>query len=426
MAASAKFHLTRPQPKTPADQQEPTAIFLLLYSDGTQIKIPTGESVHPAEWDSAEQRAKVGGRGRLKLSERNALINATLTRIGKAAVACYDKGKAAGKLPTKDELRTAIKAEDPNAVAAQRPQPLPDFAEKLVRMVGLYAVNTIKSHNTTYQHLTRYAGLSRRPLEYAHFTREWVEKFGAWLSAGAGVREHMADGSVNKQLKILKEFLADAADRGRTPRIDVKGWGWKFVEPEVMALTAAELGRIEALEELPPYLENARCLWLLMAYTGLRYSDAMKLKPEHDKGDVLQLFPKKTTDIPAIVYVRKAARVLLNKCWAGELHEIANSTLNDYIKKVCQQAGIDELVEKITYYGQTSRPKKQVFKKYELVTCHTARRSQITLSFAKEIPLELIMMSAGHTNSKTTLRYNQNTVARQVEVSRRAWGEDLG
>jgi integrase len=424
LAASAKFHLTRPQPKTPANEQEPTAIFLLLYGDGKQIKLPTGESIHPAEWDSAEQRAKVGGRGRLKMSDGNALINATLARIGAAAVACYDRGKAAGQLPTRDELRAAIKAEDPNAKTIERPQPLPDFAARLTRMMGLYAANTIKSHNTTYQHLMRYANLSRRPLEYTHFTREWAEKFAAWLSAGAGVREHMADGSVNKQLKLFKEFLADAADRGRTPRIDVKGWSWKFVEPEVMALTAAEVGRIETLEGLPPYLENARCLWLLMAYTGLRYSDAMKLKPEHDKGEVLQLVPKKTTDISATVYIRKAARALLNKCWAGELHEISNTKLNDYIKLVCQRAGIDELVEKITYYGQTSRPKKEVFKKYELVTCHTARRTQITLSFAKEIPLELIMMSAGHTNSKTTLRYNQNTVARQVEVSRRAWGEE--
>ena len=345
-----------------------------------------------------------------------------LRQMAGAAVACYDKGKAKGQLPTRDELRAAIKAEDRETT--QQPRPLPDFADHLARMVGLYAANTIKSHNTTYQHIQRYASLSRRPLEYAHLSRDWAERFGAWLSAGAGVREHMADSSVNKQLKLFKEFLADAADRGRTPRIDVKGWGWEFVEPEVMALTVAELNRIEALEGLPPYLENARCLWLLMAYTGLRFSDAMKLRPEYDKGDVLQLVPQKTTDIPATIYIRKATRALLNKCWTGEVHEIANSTLNEYIKMVCQRAGIDEPVEKITYYGQTSRPKKQVFKKYELVTCHTARRTHITHSFGIEIPLELIMLGAGHKNPKTTLRYNQNTVARQVAVNRRAWGEE--
>jgi integrase len=422
MAASAKFHLTRPQPKTPADEQEPTAIFLLLYGDGKQIKLPTGESIHPAEWDSVEQRARVGGRGRSKLSDKNALLNATLSRMGAAAVACYDKGKAAGQLPTKEALRGAIKAEDPDAREVRRP--LGDYAERLARMKSTYAEATVRSHNTTYQHLARYAALSRRPLAYTDFSREWAERFAAWLSAGAAVRDSMADSSVNKQLKNLKEFLSDVADRGYTPPISVKGWNWDFASPEIMALSATEVARIEALEGLPPYLENARRLWLLMAYTGLRYSDAMKLKPEHDKGVVLQLIPKKTTDISATVYIRKAARVLLEKCWTGEVHSISNVKLNKFIKAVCERAGIDELTEKISYYGQTSRPKREVFKKYELVTCHTARRTYITLSFGREIPLELIMMASGHVNPKTTLRYNQNTVARQVEVSRRAWGED--
>lgn len=424
MASSAKFHLTRPQNNTPADEQEPTAIFLLLYGDGKQIKLPTGESILPAEWDSEAQRSKVKGRGRVKLSEANAVINATLNRMGAAAEARYDKGKAAGKLPTREELRLAIKAENPDAEAAQRPRPVPDFAAHLERMAHKNRPATVKSHRTTYNHLARFAAKSRRPLEYTDLTREWKDKFAAWLAAGADVKDSMCDSSLNKQLGILKEFLAEAADHGRTPRIDVRGWSWKFAEPEPMALTLDELARIEALVGLPPYLENVRCLWLLMAYTGLRYCDAMALKPEHDKGDVLRLTPAKTTDISATVYIRKAARVLLAKCWAGELHPISNVNMNKFIKPVCERAGIDELTEKITYFGQTSRPKKEVFKKYELVACHTARRTFTTLSFAKDIPIDVIMQATGHRNARTTLRYNQNTVARQTEVSRRAWGEE--
>jgi integrase len=91
---------------------------------------------------------------------------------------------------------------------------------------------------------------------------------------------------------------------------------------------------------------------------------------------------------------------------------------------VCELAGLDALTEKITYYDQTSRVVKETFRKWELVSCHTARRTFITLSFAKFIPLELIMQAAGHVNAKTTLRYNQTSVARQVDVSRRAWGEE--
>ena len=416
--ASTSFHLKEP------NGDKATAIFIWFnpQNGGGRVRLYTGDKILPSQWEAGDvQQARTPKRS--SETERNKAINANNERMSKRLLAYWDECRAQGTLPSPEELRAVIEPALPAAIAPDRPQPLADYSAFLARKAGQYAENTIKSHTTTFNHFTRYVSLTRRPFEYKDFTRDWVEKFGAWLAAGYGVREFMADGSVNKQLKNLKEFLKDAANRGRTPRIDVTGWGWKFVEPEAMALTAAELARIEALEELPSYLENARCLWLLMAYTGLRYSDAMKLKPEHDKGDVLRLVPQKTTEISATVYIRKATRALLGKCWTGEVHGISNTKLNEYIKHICQRASIDELTEKIRYYGQTSRPKKEVFQKWELVSCHTARRTFITLSFAKEIPLELIMMAAGHTNAKTTLRYNQNTEARQIEVSRRVWEE---
>ena len=413
--ATVSFHLKEPS------GDKPTAIFIWFnpQNGDPRIRIYTGDKIHPGQWEGGDvQRAKTPKRG--PDTELNKAINANNERMAKRLLKYWADCRALGTLPTAEQLRNTIEPEAPATEAPECPQPLLDFAAYLERMVKKSSPNTVRSHRTTYNHLTRFVEKSRRPLEYADLTREWKDRFTAYLAEGEG----LADSSLNKQLKILKEFLADAANHGRTSRIDVKGWSWKFAEPEVLALTADELARVEALEGLPPYLENARCIFLLMAYTGLRYCDAVSLKPEHDKGDVLQLIPKKTTDLSATVYIRKAARILLAKCWVGEVHEISNAKMNKYIKLVCERAGIDELTEKTTYYGQTSRPQKEAIKKYLRVGCHTARRTFVTLSFSKEIPLELIMQATGHVNAKTTLRYNQNTVARQVEVSRRAWGEE--
>lgn len=417
--ATVSFHLKGP------NGSKPTAIFIWFnpQNGGPRIRIYTGDKIHPAYWEGGDvQRAKTPKRD--PETEMNKAINANNERMSKRLLAYWAECRANEKIPTAEELRAVVEPETPAAEAADRPRPLLDFAAYLEWEAEKNAANTVRSHRTTYNHLARFVKKTRRPLEYADFTRDWKNKFAAWLAAGADIKPRMGDASVNKQLKILKGFLSYASDYGRTPRIDVKGWSWKFVEPEVLALTAAELARLEALGGLPPYLENARCLWLLMAYTGLRYCDAMALKPEHDRGEVLQLVPKKTTDVAATVYIRKAARVLLQKCWAGEMHEISNSKLNEYIKLVCERAGLDELTEKITYYGQTSRPEREAIKKSQRVTCHTARRTFVSLSFEKQIPLELIMQAAGHSNARTTLRYNQTSVARQVEVSRKAWGED--
>lgn len=418
--ATVTFHLKEPK----ADK--PTAIFIWFnpLNGQPRVRLYTGDKIHPEYWAGKNvQRAvsKVrGGSIDPEVKRINEALNANNERMSKRLLAFWSECRAKGVLPTNEQLRQVIEPEVVDETALELPQPLPDFAAYLERMVRKNSPNTVRSHRTTFNHLTKFVAGARRPLEYTDFTREWKDRFTTYLADEQG----LADSSVNKHLKILKEFLADAADHNRTPRIDVKGWNWKFAEPEVVALTAEELARIEALEGIPPYLENARSLFLLMAYTGLRYCDAVSLKPEHDKGDVLQLLPKKTTDLSATVYIRKAARVLLSKCWAGEVHEISNPKMNEYIKLVCERAGIDALTEKTTYYGQTSRPVKVALKKYMLVGCHTARRTFVTLSFAKDIPLELIMQATGHVNAKTTLRYNQKSVARQVEVSRRAWDEE--
>lgn len=417
--ATVSFHLKEP------NGDKPTAIFIWFNPQNGQprVRIYTGDKIHPDQWEGGDiQRAKTPKRG--TDTERNKTINTSNERMSKRLLDYWAECRAAGTLPTNEQLRAVVEPQAPTVEVAQ-PQPLIDFAAYLERMAAKNAVNTVKSHRTTYNHLVNFVSATRKPLEYKDFTRAWKNQFCTWLADGAGGDKPMADSSINKQLKNLKAFLHDAADHGLLERINTKrGWGWDFTESEPMALSAAELTLLEAMEGIPPYLENARRLWLLMAYTGLRYSDAIDLKPEHDKGDTIQLIPRKTTDVSAKVYVPKAARTLLAMCWSGEIHNIANSTLNEYIKEVCCRAGINEPTEKMTSYAQTSRPLKTVHPKYELVTCHTARRTFITHSFARKMPLELIMMSAAHTNPKTTLRYNQNTVARQIEVSRQAWGED--
>ncbi|OGX87029.1 hypothetical protein BEN47_11970 [Hymenobacter lapidarius] len=413
--ATVSYHLKEP------GGDKPTALFIWFNPQNGQprIRIYTGDKIHPDQWEGGDaQRAKTPKRG--PETERNKAINTNNERMAKRLLDHWAQCRAAGKLPTAEELRAVVEPEVPGTPEPERFRPLPDFLAYLSRMEKKNSPNTVRSHRTTYNHLAVFVAKSSRSLEYSDMTREWKDRFAGYLSE----EQKLADSSVNKQLKILKEFLADAADHQRTPRIDVKGWSWKFAEPAVLALTTGELAQLEALTGLPPYLENARGLWLLMAYTGLRYSDAMTLRPEHDKGETLQLVPKKTTDIKATVYVRKPARALLNKWWAGELRPISNAKLNQYIKVVCELAGIDELTEQITYYAQTSRPHKVTKKKYLRISCHSARRTYTTLSFAKDIPLELIMQATGHVNAKTTLRYNQTTIARQVEVSRRAWGED--
>jgi integrase len=410
--AIVSFHLRNPK------ATEPTPIFMSLYADYQQTKVKTGLRVHPKQWDVEGQKCKTRGKG---IAQSNGQTNDDLAGMAERAVAFYAQQRALGRIPKGAEIWDAIKplADDTAPVVDNAPHPLADFAAYILHVTPKSSPSTVKAKRTTMAHLTAYAALRPSPLAYRDFTREFKEGFAAYLAGEVG----LADNTLAKNLTILKGFLSYAAEHQRTPRIDVTGWGWKFKEPEVIALTAQELSAIEQLTGLQPYLENAQQLFLLMCYTGLRYSDAMQLKPEYDKGDHLHLSAQKTGDVLDI-YIRRSLRPILNQYWAGKLRLITNQKLNVYIKELGALAAIEAPTEVIRQYGQTSQPVQVTYPKYQLIGCHTGRRTFVTLSIDRDVPSDVVMQATGHRNYRTMQRYNKTTAARQVAASRKAWGEE--
>ncbi|WP_260394292.1 site-specific integrase [Elizabethkingia anophelis] len=75
---------------------------------------------------------------------------------------------------------------------------------------------------------------------------------------------------------------------------------------------------------------------------------------------------------------------------------------NELIKRVCKDAGIDELC-----YGGVNNNGRKVFKeypKYELVTSHIGRRSFASNHYGR-IPTPLLMTATGHGTEQMFLKY---------------------
>lgn len=400
------------------DATEPSPIFMSLYADYKQMKIKTGLRVEPKQWDAAGQKCKTRGKG---LNKSNGQTNEDLAGMAERAVAYFGAQRAAGRVPKGAEIWEAIKPVKNEAVHIEDSgsQPLADFEAYILHITPKSSPSTIKAKRTTLRHLTDFIKATKQPFGYANFTREFKEKFAAYLANHVG----LADNTLAKVLTILKGFLSYAAEHRRTTRIDVTGWGWKFKEPDIVALTAAELKAIEQLSNLQPYLSNARDLFLLMCYTGLRYSDAVRLKPEHDKGEYLELTAQKTGDV-LVIYIRRALRPILSKYWTRELRLISNQKLNKFIKELGELAAIGAPIEITRSYGQTSQSVQETYPKHELMGCHTARRTFVTLSIDQDAAADVVMQATGHKNHRTMQRYNKTTPARQVAAMRKALGEE--
>ena len=82
---------------------------------------------------------------------------------------------------------------------------------------------------------------------------------------------------------------------------------------------------------------------------------------------------------------------------------ISNQKMNDYLKELGKLAEIEDDI----IITQTKGRKRQseTFKKWELITTYTARRSFATNAYLQNVPTISIMKITGHRTEKSFLKY---------------------
>jgi integrase len=82
---------------------------------------------------------------------------------------------------------------------------------------------------------------------------------------------------------------------------------------------------------------------------------------------------------------------------------ISNEKMNAYLKQLGEKAELNEKIEVICTKG--GKRIREVFKKYELITVHTARRSFASNAYLLQVPTISIMKITGHRTEKSFLKY---------------------
>lgn len=172
-------------------------------------------------------------------------------------------------------------------------------------------------------------------------------------------------------------------------------------------LSPDEIERLMRFEGLP-YLENARDWLVISCWTGCRVSDLMNLTTSNIyitiSGDrAIRYTQQKTGDRVTAPFHPHVERIIARRGKRFPVR-ISHQRYNDYIKELCRQVGITEVVEGSKRDPKTNRKKVGKFPKYELVASHIGRRSFATNHYGK-IPTEAIMMVTGHDTVKQFLDY---------------------
>jgi integrase len=240
-----------------------------------------------------------------------------------------------------------------------------------------------------------------------------------------------------KVIKHIKSFMREAEELGYHNNEIYKSK--RFLKPQeetdAIYLNVEQLKLIQDLDLAETgYLDNARDLFLIGCWTGLRFHDYSQLITNSKIiGDFIHISKTAKTGAGVAIPLLPVVKDILKKYENSEKglfpHSITNQKLNEYIKIIAERA-------KLTQPVQISIPvagKRKIITQplHNLVTTHSARRSFATNMYRHyNLPPTTIMKVTGHKSEAVFLKYIRMTPEENAQlileaVNKRYESDDL-
>ncbi len=266
-----------------------------------------------------------------------------------------------------------------------------------------YTEGTIKNYRNFVSIWKEYEQFKNIRFKWSDLSRSFYDDLVQFLN-----QKNYSKDTIGRFIKHIKTISQAAMDEGIHSNGEFRKPYFKTlkVKKDSIYLTEIELEKLEILDlSGNETQEMVRDVFLLMCYTALRISDIKRLRRENinetPKGYQIKIIIQKTKDSIIIPVKRKAYQILQK--YGFRTPQIADQTINDYIKKIAKKSGIEEMVSISETKGGTTRIKS--VPKCELITNHTGRRTAATLMYLSQIPTIHIMKITGHTSESSFMKY---------------------
>ena len=375
-------------------------IHLVYWHDGTRFFYPTGQKIENIYWNEKEQRA-VKRKGKHDLSSLNVLLDTLIERVKTAERELLAEGKPtsnknlkeyidrlSGKLDTEIEYNTLVEY---------------GFAVvKRYKKMGKYP----KALNSTTKMVEKF----RPKTTFEQVDVNFHDDLVTYMKEEGYTKNY-----IGKVIGTIKLLMNLAVEEGLTKSVKYKSLRFKRVQETVynIYLSIKELNTLHKKNfSKMPHIDNACDLFLLGAFTGLRFGDFSDLKGVNfTKGEFIIQDAMKVSSRLIIPQHRIVKEILAKR--NGELpHSISNVKLNKYLKTIGEKAKINSQVIKTRTEGMEKV--RTTYKKYQLITTHTARRSLATNMYLAGIPIKTIMTITGHSSVAQLMSYIKIT---EIEVA---------
>lgn len=385
--------------------------------------LPADYKVAPRHWDpktgrvitSIKDNPDLKGNPQLRILLEN--VNREIEKTTTAVVSVIARFQQQGVRPSGAQIRSELHREL-GWKEVEAPRSFSDFFEfvdfyvnacregKILTTKGTRLISgTISSYMSTRSILKRYAADRRMRLTLEDITMEFYSDFINYLNHATHSRGRYKPNAIGKFVKNIRVFMRYAYENKYTLNDDFKRRDFRVFQEqaETVYLNEAELKALHDLQ-LPANQAEVRDAFLIGCWTGLRFSDIVRLEKKHInmQAGMISILTKKTAT-PVVIPIHPVVREILNRYGGCPPSVQCNQAMNRMLKRLCRQAGITVQIMVSEVLG--GERQTRWVEKCEMVSTHTARRSFATNAFKAGIPSDLIMSVTGHKTETNFRRY---------------------
>lgn len=298
--------------------------------------------------------------------------------------------------------------------------------------------NNIQQYRATEKHLKAFSeSVNKKDFRFEEIDQLFYDSFVAYLQKEIPdidndgkpkfdedqkpvlLKESFTANSVGKHIRILKLMLNEATIQGYNTSTYYNSFHVFTEDTDTIYLNESELQQLKGKDfSKSPYLDRVRDWFLLLAWTGCRFSDLEKVG-KTDIKDGFITFRQQKTNNKVTIPLHPVVLEILEKYDYDLPNPISNQRFNEYIKEAAKLTDINSM-ESITI-TKGGKLQTESFPKWELISSHTGRRSFCTNMYKRGLPTLMIMSISGHKTEKSFLKYIKVKQSEHAEMMKKAW-----
>lgn len=170
-------------------------------------------------------------------------------------------------------------------------------------------------------------------------------------------------------------------------------------ESEIRLLIDAQLERST--------LQKVKDLFVFCCLTGMRYGDTQRYNPAWEDDGLLEFRMEKTGG-KAYPPLYGIAREVLDR-WGGKPPKISGQKYNQYLKELFQHLELNRMIpvieKQLNESGKGYTLAENYVKLCDIISSHVARKTFITTTLIKGMPIQDVMRMSGHSDYRAMKPY---------------------